>query len=317
MNITWCSYLGTTIVCAYLMRYMHMSLRDAYLLCKKHRPICFPNLGFWAQLIAYEHQLRKDNSVRSKWINKGLICCFRSVLIWVTLWWIPEFPIEMRQKWSVSFSCLVISTQFGHIPDVALEEIKQMRQQMPMSLPFSPPTFVSAPSNPSYSSYSQNDPSSNQARPTARDMSISNSYGTVRSRSLAPNPAIRPSVVAASTHVSNPAYQTPLFTSTNKPVYSNPTRFDLRRLNPAAAAVAPPLPPPAPVGSSLSFASSRSLPAQKSSNLKPATNYYPVLARQQQGAVTARESNSAAHSGHQRSQYETTYRASFIKPLVP
>ena len=58
--------LGTTIVCAYLLRYMNMTLRDAYLLCKKHRPICFPNLGFWNQLIAYENQLRQENSVKSK-----------------------------------------------------------------------------------------------------------------------------------------------------------------------------------------------------------------------------------------------------------
>lgn len=48
------------------MRYMHMSLRDAYSLCKRNRPICFPNLGFWTQLISYEYQLRKENSVKSK-----------------------------------------------------------------------------------------------------------------------------------------------------------------------------------------------------------------------------------------------------------
>ena len=48
------------------MRYMNMTLRDAYLLCKRYRPICFPNLGFWNQLIAYENQLRKENSVKSK-----------------------------------------------------------------------------------------------------------------------------------------------------------------------------------------------------------------------------------------------------------
>jgi hypothetical protein len=48
------------------MRYMNMTLRDAYLLCKKHRPICFPNLGFWNQLIAYENQIKKENSVKSK-----------------------------------------------------------------------------------------------------------------------------------------------------------------------------------------------------------------------------------------------------------
>jgi hypothetical protein len=66
------------------MRYMHMSLRDAYLLCKIHRPICFPNLGFWNQLIAYEYQLRKENSVKSKIlfeIIKRIHLCFLSVCI--------------------------------------------------------------------------------------------------------------------------------------------------------------------------------------------------------------------------------------------
>ncbi len=48
------------------MRYMNMTLREAYLLCKQTRPICFPNLGFWNQLIAYENQLKKENSVKSK-----------------------------------------------------------------------------------------------------------------------------------------------------------------------------------------------------------------------------------------------------------
>lgn len=48
------------------MRYMNMSLRDAYQLCKRQRPICFPNLGFWNQLITYEYQLRRENSVKSR-----------------------------------------------------------------------------------------------------------------------------------------------------------------------------------------------------------------------------------------------------------
>jgi protein-tyrosine phosphatase len=60
--------LGSSIVIAYLMRYMNMTLRDAYLLCKQRRPICFPNLGFWNQLIAYEYQLKKDNSVKSRYL---------------------------------------------------------------------------------------------------------------------------------------------------------------------------------------------------------------------------------------------------------
>ena len=71
---------GTTIVCAYLMRCMNMSLREAYLQCKVNRPICFPNLGFWNQLIAYEQQLTKQNTVKSKTSTRSLLSTRMSTL---------------------------------------------------------------------------------------------------------------------------------------------------------------------------------------------------------------------------------------------
>lgn len=224
----------------------------------------------------------------------------------------------------------MIPTQFGHIPDVAFEEIRQMRnqpppppiQQQPVSLPFYAPTFVSTTTNPSINSPSNNDSlflSSNQARPTARDVPINNFASTIRSRSLANNTANRLSIVAASTNVSNPAYQTPLFV-TNKPSFSTPTRFGIGRLNP------PPVVPTTtiisnnslpivPSSSSASYVNNRNLPISTSPNIRYRSNPHP-----QQSTVANGLSNPTAttiNNGQPRSHYETTYRSSFIKPLVP
>jgi hypothetical protein len=217
----------------------------------------------------------------------------------------------------------VIPTQFGHVPDVAFEEIKQMRyqqQQQPVSLPFFAPTFVSTTSSPSINTPSNNETlflSSNQARPTARDVSVNNSTGgTSRSRSLANNQTNRSSIAAASTNVSNPAYQTSLFT-TNKQTFLTPTRFGIGRLNPPTTNNSN---PSGPSSSSTSYISNRNLPISTSPNIKHRTNPH-----QQQSTAAAGLSNSSslaattttANNGQQRSHYETTYRSSFIKPLVP
>jgi len=216
----------------------------------------------------------------------------------------------------------VIPTQFGHVPDVAFEEIKQMRyqqQQQPVSLPFFAPTFVSTTSSPSINTPSNNETlflSSNQARPTARDVSVNNSTGTSRSRSLVNNQANRSSIAAASTNVSNPAYQTPLFT-TNKQTFLTPTRFGIGRLNPPTTNNSN---PSGPSSSSTSYISNRNLPISTSPNIKHRTNPH-----QQQSTAAAGLSNpsslaattTTANNGQQRSHYETTYRSSFIKPLVP
>ncbi|CAF1059906.1 unnamed protein product [Adineta steineri] len=273
---------STTIVIAYLMRYLNLSLRDAYLLCKRHRPICFPNLGFWNQLISYEFQLKRENSVK------------------------------------------MVSTQFGYIPDVAYEEIKKMydedeqRQQnppQPASLPFFAPSFTSNTRTPSINAPSSNNSlylSSNHTRPIVRDPPPSNAINTIRSRSLAANAANRASVVAASTNVSNPAYQTPLF-ATNKQTFTSPTRYGSN-----------PSPPPAPVNNSfplgptsstVSYANSRSLPISTSPNVRVRTNYHQPQANN--ASNIPNPSLMIKSSDQQRSNYETTYRASFIKPLIP
>ncbi|UJR26283.1 hypothetical protein I4U23_007621 [Adineta vaga] len=273
---------STTIVCAYLMRFMNLSLREAYLLCKRHRPICFPNLGFWNQLISYEFQLKRENSVR------------------------------------------MISTQFGHIPDVAYEEIKQLynedqqrQQPQPASLPFYAPTFASSNTrSPSINTVSNNNNSylsSNQARSSPREMPGTNGSSTVRSRSLAPNLTNRSSVLAASTNISNPVYQTPLF-ETNKVTYSSSTRQNTtNRSNPSPLTINNSSPSGSNV-SSISYAGNRNLPISTSPNVRSRMTYHQQ--QQQPSTNPANTSLMIGNNDQRRSNYETTYRASFIKPLI-
>ena len=213
----------------------------------------------------------------------------------------------------------MITTQFGTVPDVAFEEIKQMRnQQQPVSLPFSAPTFVSTTSSPSINTPSSNDSlflSSNQARPTVREIPGNNPTGTLRSRSLATNTANRPSVAAVLNNTSNPAYQTPIFT-TNKQTSSIPTRYGIGRIEP------PPLITNSalslgPSSSSISYFSNRNLPISTSPNIR-------YRANPQQSTVAGALSNpssltatTAANNGQNHGHYETTYRSSFAKPLIP
>jgi hypothetical protein len=212
------------------------------------------------------------------------------------------------------FFHLVISTQFGHIPDIAYEEIKRMHDEQqaqppqPASLPFFAPSFVSNTRSPSINASSNNNTlflSSNQTRPIDRDLSPNNSISVARTRSFASNAPHRTSVVAASTNVSNPVYQTPLF-ATNKQTASNPPRVGTNRSSP----------PPGPNSSSSSYAMNRSLPISTSPNVRHRTN------RQQQAQPTvanalSNPSLTIGNNGQPRSNYETTYRASFIKPIIP
>ncbi|CAF0929665.1 unnamed protein product [Rotaria sordida] len=285
---------STTIVCAYLMRYMNMTLREAYLLCKKHRPICFPNLGFWSQLIAYENQLQKENSVK------------------------------------------MIPTQFGNVPDVAYEEIKQLRaqQQQLGTISLSTSSFTSTINNNSTNSSNTNiDTNSNQTRPTNRDTSINHSNGVLRSRSLNSNG--RPTIAPASTYINNSVYQSPLLT-TNKQTFLTPARLGIHRsFNNGTAhnnnnnnnnnnhtnnnnhnhttttnnnnnTL-----PPVPSISSTSYVSNRSLPtAIKHRHMTNNRNHPSTVTINTAAATTI-------NNDEQHSTYETTYRSSFFKPLVP
>ncbi|CAF1259230.1 unnamed protein product [Rotaria sp. Silwood1] len=262
---------STTIVCAYLMRYMNMTLREAYLLCKKHRAICFPNLGFWNQLITYENQLKKDISVK------------------------------------------MIPTQFGNVPDVAYEEIKQLRAQQPFgSIPLSTTSLSSTINNSINSSNTNTDTISNQTRTTVRDTSINHSNAVVRSRSL--NSNNRPTIAPSSTYINNSVYQTPLYT-TNKQTFLTPARFGLHRSFTNGASHNNSLLPPAQSTSSTSYVSNRILPTTiKHRHMNNNNNNNN---RNHPSTVTISAVGTTINNDEQRSVYETTYRASFFKPLDP
>ncbi|CAF3653948.1 unnamed protein product [Rotaria socialis] len=260
---------SATIVCAYLMRYMNMSLREAYLLCKKNRPICFPNLGFWSQLITYENQLRKENSVK------------------------------------------MIQTQFGNVPDVAYEEIKQFRAQQQFSSMQSPmSSFSSSSNNSTTSSSAISDAVTNQTRPTARETSVNNPSGLARSRSLAVNPNGRTAMATASTYINNSVYQSPIFTH-NKQTFLNPPRFGVNRSHSNGGSHNHGN-PSGPSTSSTSFASNRS------GNGSPNAKQRPVNHRRHHPTtVTVNTAATTINSEDQRLNFETTYRSSFFKPIVP
>ena len=61
---------SSSIVIAYLMRYHNMSRDEAYLKCKRRRPIIYPNPGFWDQLKKYETRL---NTERNKHDDTNLL----------------------------------------------------------------------------------------------------------------------------------------------------------------------------------------------------------------------------------------------------
>lgn len=55
---------SSTLVMAYLMRHLNMSLADAYEHVRRIRPCIQPNPGFWRQLLDYEQSIRGSQSVR-------------------------------------------------------------------------------------------------------------------------------------------------------------------------------------------------------------------------------------------------------------
>ncbi len=208
---------------------------------------------------------------------------------------------------------LVIPTQFGNVPDVAFEELKQLRaqqQQQSGSINLSTTSFTSSTNNPVNSS---NDIPANPIRPSARDLTIAHANTLVRSRSLASNSTARPSIPASSTYPSNPAHQTPLFT-TNKQSFLTPTRLGVGRLLTGG------IPNnnshlPTPSSSSNSYTSNRNLPISTSPNIKP--RHTNNLNHHSPTVTINSTTTTTANNDQKRQTYETTYRASFIKPLAP
>ncbi|KAL8591813.1 hypothetical protein ACOMHN_047073 [Nucella lapillus] len=64
---------SASLCMAYLMKYQHMSLDQAYRHCKRQRPVVHPNVGFFKQLVDYERRLFGRNSVRMVPSPIGLI----------------------------------------------------------------------------------------------------------------------------------------------------------------------------------------------------------------------------------------------------
>ncbi len=216
----------------------------------------------------------------------------------------------------------MIPTQFGNVPDVALEEIKQFRaqqQQQLGSIPLQSLPFASISNNLVNSSNTTSDTIANQIRSTNRDLSINSSNALVRSRSLATNAAPRPSIVNTSSFVVNPTHQTPLLTTNKQSFFSGPTRFGVSRLL-TNGIPNNNLLPPGPSTSSSSYGSNRSLPISTSPNIRPRhihihnnnnnNSHHPP-------SITINSATTTTTNDQQRPHYETTYRTSFLKPLVP
>ena len=151
----------------------------------------------------------------------------------------------------------MILTQFGHLPDVAFEEIRQLRAQASNSrLAYESP-----------------------ARSTVRDASSNHHHtGPVRSRSLAVHSTVRP-----------PS------TTTNKPSY----RIAINRSIPDAD---PPV-------------HQRRVPLDASSTVKLQPGY-PTRS----SLLSTDSSNNHEQQQQQQrrqSNYQTTYRSSFVKPTIP
>jgi hypothetical protein len=214
----------------------------------------------------------------------------------------------------------VIPTQYGNVPDVAFEEIKQFtaQQQQAGPIPLSTSSWVSNISNPANSSTTISDTISNQTRPGARDLFGNSSNGLTRSRSLAYHSTARPTAAAAaSTYINNPTYQTPSF-PTNKQAFQTPTRYGVSRFLSNGTSNNNLL-PSGSYTSSPNYHSNRSIPIGIPSNIKHryTTHHHPIHRHHHTPNGVSNSATATPNNDQQRPRYETTYRSSFIKPLAP
>lgn len=218
----------------------------------------------------------------------------------------------------------MIPTQYGNVPDVAFEEIQQYeaQQQKPTGpLPVTTSAFASTTSNPMNSSTASSDSLSSQSRTNGRDAYPSHTTAVTRSRSLASQSTNRPSVAAASTYISNPSYQTPLFT-TNRQSFHAPIRPSINRLS-TTTTTNPPNSHSFSSGSTI-YSSSRTIPVSIPANVKhrytphhPHHQHHHVHQHHHLPNGTVDPIVGTASNDQQRARYDTTYRSSFIKPLIP
>ncbi|CAF0758641.1 unnamed protein product [Didymodactylos carnosus] len=193
----------------------------------------------------------------------------------------------------------IVQTSFGHIPDVTLNEIKELKgQQSVTTTPFFPlqPNVNANVDIP----FTQTLP-----RASGREMTLST--GTLRSRSLAGNRQMLPAPSTVSSLVNSRANDNayPVF-ATKPSAFLTPTatRYGVgTRSNP---------PPSLPASSSQS-----TLPLQYYVTNRPfatSSNMKTIGTNRQ---LNNNFSLSTATNPDAKPHYETTYRASFIKPLNP
>ncbi len=63
---------SATIVLAYLMKYHHNTLKEAYFYLVEKRPQIRPNDGFLVQLIRYENDLIQSREIKLDNVNKSI-----------------------------------------------------------------------------------------------------------------------------------------------------------------------------------------------------------------------------------------------------
>ncbi len=64
---------SATIVLAYLMKYHHNTLKEAYYFLLDKRPLICPNEGFLLQLIRYENDLIQSREIKPVDVTKSII----------------------------------------------------------------------------------------------------------------------------------------------------------------------------------------------------------------------------------------------------
>ena len=83
---------SSSVVCAYLMKYRNLSLREAFALVKQKRDIAEPNRGFWRQLAAFERYIHGSESLSEEQLP-GCVMFEQDVLDRM----ISDFELQVQQ----------------------------------------------------------------------------------------------------------------------------------------------------------------------------------------------------------------------------
>ncbi|KAJ6216065.1 hypothetical protein RDWZM_010565 [Blomia tropicalis] len=84
---------SSTLVIAFLMKHRNMSLKDAFDLTRSKRWFIRPNIGFFKQLVEYEKELFKSNTVRMVWCEASQSH-------------VPDFILEDKSNYKYFYLCV-------------------------------------------------------------------------------------------------------------------------------------------------------------------------------------------------------------------